>query len=950
MRPFRPVVGSITWRGSSQAILKRGKATLGLPEFVRQTSDVPPGSVDAGRQPALVSKPAVSPSSPTGRLPERIRLQTVVSHFLDIPVGDMTPDMFTEARDLLFQSCKTKKPDLATDLLKRLLDECKMNSSYYVLYKSVFNVILRAWGARGDVRKVEEVFSLMENTHEQYPSIVQSPDRYSYNALLGVWAASSLPGAHERVLHIRQQMEDSEDAKPDAYTYNIVMTSYANRASEYGAAKGAEDLLLKFSDRHVKGLLDNGPGTISFNIVIRAWSNSGDAKGAERALEIFNLMQKLHAEGHESVKPDNISLLAVMNAFAKKGDVQMAEKLFRRTKVDGDLTPCYHSLMMACANSGRPDAGESAERLLDEMTPNEMTHGLVLKAYAKAGRPDAAYLCEDFLGRMVEKYLKYETDVRPAKASFHIVLQAWLSYRDKIVAAERSLALLGDMRNLAKQWMLFTKPDDATYSYVIQMWARVDINKALELLNEAERWKESPDCATHNAILRAFSSKEEDREMQKALAFLNMMEEKKIATLNSYNTVLHGYASIPSPNSRRLALELLDRMERGMAAGIRRLRPNMQTYVCILKQLGVAPAADDVKMGADIFKRMQHLHNDPKFPCELNLVAHSSFLYLLSRARSKVGAEIALEIFDMMSSQNYPVRPDGQCMNYMIHANANAPHASYTTIAHERLVRLSRFYMQGKIVQCPNTSSFDVVLRALSRSRLEDRMERAIELINTAKDMHERGCGHMKGIDGLYRTFFHVIAGVYHVDNGAKAEQVLDGYPAADVFQWNIILRLWSRSIARDKAAQARRLLLRMQRREGCAPRPDAGSFSAVLNAVAHTEYTSLEDKLEGFSLMNDTFHELVMSDYVKPDQFSYASMIRCQRQLKEPTAARTAAIATLVESCKSEGMFGLFVVKELEMSVTPDELKDLLGDFAESFVANRDTSAFPKEWSRNLS
>ena len=927
----------------------RGTASLGASELEGQTSNVANGNVDAARSRTIGSNPS---SIPSPHKNQKIRLGAIVrSLILDVKVGAMSREVFGQGRTLLFEACKKGRPDLATSVLERLLQECVVNPSTYTLYRSMFNVTLSAWGALGEVEMVEKIFSLMERTHAQLPNIVPAPDRYSYNALLGAWAASPLPIAHDRVLHIFQQMEDSEHVQPDAYTYNIVMTSYANRAPEYGAAKGAEDFLLKFSDQHMKGLLDKGPETISFNIVMRAWSNSGDDKGAERALEIFNLMKKLHAEGHERVKPDNISLLAVMNAFAKKGDVEMTENLFRNSGVGGDRNLCCHCLISAYANSNRPDAGECAERLLTELTPNEWTHPAVLRAYAKADRPDAAYLCEDFLGRAVEKYLAYESEVRPTRNSFNIVLQAWQVHSDKKVAAERSLALLQDMRSLAKQWMLQTKPDTSTYHFVIKLWSHVDVGKAMELLGEAERWKVIPSVDSYNAILRALAVNATHQSMEKVLEFVDMMEKKGLATQATYNTVLRAYTTIASPASKAEALALLDRMERGARHGVRTMRPNMLTYICILNQLSIQPNEDDVRMGADIFNRMRQLHSDPSSAGELDLAAHSSFLHLLSRARSKVGAEIAFQIFNLMSSEDYPVRPDGFCMDCMIIANACAPHVNYTIVAHRQLVVLSRLYLDKKIKYHPGLTSFKTVLHAWSRCRYNNKLNMAVELMNIVIKVREAdsdGIG-VENVAGLYKACFTVFASAYFVEDGVlEAERILDSYPAADVSQWNVVLRLWSRSMARDKALQARRLLLKMISSES-APRPDAGSFNAVFNAIAYSHYATPDDKLQGLNLVTETLDELMRSDHANPDHVSYGTIIKCFRELKDPSSERAAAIAAMVERCKADGFFDVFVINEMKQALPPDTFKELLGDAAEAVVANQDISAIPIEWRRSI-
>ena len=942
MQQSRAVVCSAAWRRASLSSTRRFKATLQVGQEEKPTADVHQNLKYARRR-----EDNRNSMKPDRSMP--IRLDKLTKAIIEeIRPGTMDYAVFGQAKSLVVESCKKGKPELATRLLDRMIDECRHNPKQYELYRSLFNVTMSAWAQLNQPEQTEQVFAQMLHSHTELPNLVPAPDRYSYNALLSAWSGSKSPIAIDRVLEILQEMEESDHVQPDAYTYNIVMTSYSNR-SEYGSAKAAEDILLRFSERHVRGVLDKGPETMSFNIVMKAWSNSGDEKGPVRAMEIYSLMEKLNAEGHEHVKPDSISLIALMSAYVRKGDIETVEKLLRETKVDGDLTNCFNCAITAHAKSRHVNAGDRAEQLLAEMeNPDEVTYSIVLSAHAQADRPDAAHRCEDFLGRTVERYLKYQTDMRPSKKLFHIVLRAWKEHGDEREAAERSLALLRDMQGLAKEWLLQTKPDASTWSFAHELWSQVDVHKAVDLLREAEKVQVVPFVRSYNAVLTSLAAEEKGESIEKALGLLERMEKNGSANAYGYNYVLHGLTKMPGPSSKRKSLELLERMEKAFRDGDMMVRPNMLTYSSILNSLSREPIDQDAKMASEVFDRMKRLHNDPQARYRLDLVGHRNFLLLLSRVRSGYAAEKATEVLDLMLSEGYPVYPDGGCMSSVILANARAPSARYTHIAHDRLLRLMKLHLDGKTKHYPHAASVTSVLHAWSRCRDKHVVERAYELLNVVKEMHEAGVRALEPNEYMYCAFFSVLANSDHTKNGEDAEKILDSLGFADVSMWNLVLRVWGRSNSADKIMQTRRCLRKMQSTEG-APLPDAVSFNTVLNCAVNARCNGTEQKLEALNVAIETFEELKMCQNAKPDHVSYGTMIQCYRVLMEPSEERTAAIRENFELCKAEGFVGELAIRELQASLTPKDFSEALGDAAGAFAEKQNMGTLLKKWTRNI-
>ena len=82
---------------------------------------------------------------------------------------------------------------------------------------------------------------------------------------------------------------------------------------EYGIGQKAEDILLGMAQKNNEGegVVGIDPDTYTFNVVLKAWLNSGEGgfESARRAESILRLMAKLQRAGHNYVRPDAVRFL-----------------------------------------------------------------------------------------------------------------------------------------------------------------------------------------------------------------------------------------------------------------------------------------------------------------------------------------------------------------------------------------------------------------------------------------------------------------------------------------------------------------------------------------------------------------------------------------------------------------------------------------------------------------
>jgi hypothetical protein len=189
----------------------------------------------------------------------------------------------------------------------------------------------------------------------------------------------------------------------------------------------AEQLLMRMFQLHVSDTNRNAkPNAYTYEGVITAWAKSRTGiKGARRAEEILEHMNKLYESGNHDVKPLTINVNAVVKAWSVcRGGAEAAakcESIFRRMDPDGLMTTddriliwptmeTANAVISAWANAGTKDAPAHAEKILkyldqwNEKVPQNRripatvdSYNMIIAAYVKTKDKDSARNAEKLL-------------------------------------------------------------------------------------------------------------------------------------------------------------------------------------------------------------------------------------------------------------------------------------------------------------------------------------------------------------------------------------------------------------------------------------------------------------------------------------------------------------------------------------------------------------------------
>jgi pentatricopeptide repeat protein len=333
-----------------------------------------------------------------------------------------------------------------------------------------------------------------ERILEQLKEMAQSgdldkpPDVILYNSVLDCWAkSSSTPEMAARAVMFLEKMKNDGIA-PDAISYNTTI----NCLAQAGKVHDAE---LMLEDMEGVGVY---PNSITYNTLLSAYlrqSSSTKSKKHEKkdqssqsrkicTTNAENLFEKMRNDPR--IEPDVVTYNTMLHFHSRIGDIEKAESLLKEmfledTRVTPDSTS-LNTVINAWANSGRIDAPQRAEAILEQMlkpniegggndvkiNPTSITFNSVMSAWTKTRKPEAAERCQNIFDLMTNDMGHI---VQPDFITFNIMIHAWsLSYGEE--APDQAEAILSEMHRRFKAGNSRMRPNAKTYGSLISVWSK----------------------------------------------------------------------------------------------------------------------------------------------------------------------------------------------------------------------------------------------------------------------------------------------------------------------------------------------------------------------------------------------------------------------------------------------------------------------------------------------
>jgi len=275
-----------------------------------------------------------------------------------------------------------------------------------------YNILIDAWSKSNKEHAPKRAELLMKEVTKKHADGVlkEGPDAITYGAVINCYSKSNLPDAPRRARDLLETMiaqcegdDTKKDVRPNTITYAAVMDAHARQGDVEGATEVFE--MLK-QDRNCE------PNVQTYTILIDAWSKSNNEDAPLQAALLLRemvgmgtasrqdlkkghsktttlqqdslsrargILQEMHARydrWDKTFHPDIVTYNAVMNAFAKQGDVEGATDVFEMMEQDYKSgtnrnarldVRTYNILLDAWAKSGDEKAPAESEEILNEM-------------------------------------------------------------------------------------------------------------------------------------------------------------------------------------------------------------------------------------------------------------------------------------------------------------------------------------------------------------------------------------------------------------------------------------------------------------------------------------------------------------------------------------------------------------------------------------------------------
>jgi pentatricopeptide repeat protein len=428
--------------------------------------------------------------------------------------------------------------------LRRMIERHGIASPNAVTYNSVINAHAQA----GDILAAERLLSEMHETYLTGQNAAVRPTLKTYSTVLSGLAKSRRPDSGERaekILDLVKQMANSGDLEeaPDVVMYNIVLDCWA-KSPVHEASMRSKLFLERMIDDSIS------PDVISYNTVIHCMTRSGSPHEAEALFEdmkaagvhpnqiTYNTLLAAYLTSPKAPRPRAPKESKTTFDASKVVDTSKAEQLFARMKNDPHVkldVVTYNTMLHFYSRTGDVAKAEEflAEMLKEDapVSPDSVSMNTVINAWSNSGRADAPQRAEGILDKMLASTSEGEGRFRlcPTSITFNSVMNAWTK-SGKSEAPERCQRLFRLMNDLVDQGHVQARPDFVTYNTLIHAWSLASIEDApdraeavfLEMKHkyDAGNARMRPTARTYGALIHVWSKSKRPNSGDKAEGYL----------------------------------------------------------------------------------------------------------------------------------------------------------------------------------------------------------------------------------------------------------------------------------------------------------------------------------------------------------------------------------------------------------------------------------------------
>ena len=412
-------------------------------------------------------------------------------------------------------------------------------------------------------------------------------------------------------------------------------------------------------------------------------------------------------------------------------------------------------------------------------------------------------------------------------------------------------------------------PSTISFNTLLNAWSKSQDPSASEMaekiLNDMIEWEGDevqPDVLTFSTILDTYAKSDKYGAIERSEELFDLMDKLGVQrNVYTYSALQNVYAKSGRPDAAERCKEVLDRMIQLYHNGDVFAKPNCVNYNSVLVACSRINTKESADKANDMLEKIERSVFEGGYDIEPDRLSYALTILACARCPDVVyGAELAERNLEKMEARTRieakrreeissaappAVTLDLESFNVVLTAISKTRLPNAVTRAIKIVTRMEEYSKNGFDSIAPNTRSWNAILQALSRSDLEDRAKKAERILDHMFELHEQGVEKIK--PDAY-TFSSILS-MYHRMGTPSAIQraddilrhmevlyekgVLDAHP--DVFHYTVVCAGWAKSEQKRAAPRAVEILTSMKEKDRLGVphiRPSVRTYNACLDAL----------------------------------------------------------------------------------------------------------------------
>lgn len=376
---------------------------------------------------------------------------------------------------------------------------------------------------------------------------------------------------------------------------------------------------------------------------------------------------------------------------------------------------------------------------------------------------------------------------------------------------------------------------------------------------------------------------------------------------------MHAIARSHRRGRNKRAEAIIDRMnELYSKTGNKTLLPDKVSYTSLIKSLMADRTPGVTEKCKSILKRMDKEFLEGNLRMKPDLFTYGTILNAISYEGHPEECEELIDKMEMLAAEgDKELYPNIHCYNTVMNAYGKRRRHDSPSQTERILRRIDESRINGNTKLEANNVSYTICIDALARSYDMNKIQKAETLLGE-----------------LLKEY-----------NKTQKESL---FPSLNV--WNTLMLVYAESKLEDKAEKALHVLSRL---EDSGNKGDSVSYNSILKACSKSNSKKRQIRKRVLEISHIALHALRSRKDLKPDSYTYNSLLWISDKFIDHPEERRATIKALFQSCCNDGEVNKFLIGTFKKVAPRDLFLELIGDKMgiDEFI---DIQNLPREWTRN--